>query len=813
MIYAKVNPSLSLEEHTRDVVEAMSEYIENNELKIEKVSKFSGLSVDKIKDILFFSAFFHDFGKATEEFQGMISSYDKSTPQIYISRKEKYTRHEFYSLFFVQHIEDFTILINQKKGIFGSRKNLPKKINILLLAIAVHHKQLKENLFQNFTNTFSFIKDETINLFKSYPEWYEKYRGRKCLYNFKYPLHLNLNETVNSELHCKLDLDSSIEEIEKLRNIYSFFAGALNIADWQASSKVNSKKTSKIYWDELPNKEFILSKLKAVWGINKISLRDFQERLSLTGGNVLVEIPTGEGKTEGSLLWAVNNITSKASKIIYTLPTQVTSNKLLDRMIELFGKDSCGILHSSAQLKANEYLDNEEDWRREKLFYETFNKPLTVSTLDGFLKYFNNIGRYPMAQSNYLDSVVIFDEIHTYDMKMLGFLKVVLAKLDVLKIPWCIMSASIPTFLKTDYLFKDTFTHTYITEKILFTKKPNNIHVKKELSIDEDLTFIEDKYKDKKNILITCNTVNDSKKIYELLKSKKINCMLYHSTFKREDRILKEKEIFYRLFLADEERHKKTDCPKSTNIELIEYFKNLPKRNFVLIATQVVEMSLDIDFDVLITELSPIESLIQRFGRVNRKKNMNKKGDIYIYEKINFTSSKSNSYPYSNINRYPYNKGILKESFEVLENGNHELGIFNNWLNDSMNSFLKKNKIEEEETASLFEQGQKLYTDTLLNSKIYAQEDYEIRDIDPELAKIECFLNQDFELFNTELYKKQEKLINLPNWLVQKLVNSNNVIKPNYENKQYNYIAISLDYSYLDGLIITDDAFKFNNII
>ena len=100
---------------------------------------------------------------------------------------------------------------------------------------------------------------------------------------------------------------------------------------------------------------------------------------------------------------------------------------------------------------------------------------------------------------------------------------------------------------------------------------------------------------DNKKILIVLNTINAAKIVYENLKKEfpNKNCMLLHSQFTLADRKKKE-EAFE---------------DKNNN-------KNLPD---ILVATQVVEVSLDIDYDVLITELAPLDSLFQRMGRILRR--------------------------------------------------------------------------------------------------------------------------------------------------------------------------------------------------
>lgn len=813
MIFAKIKPEISLQQHTLDVVEHMALFINLNDYKLQKLCKLYNYEIEKAKDLLIFAAFFHDIGKATKEFQGMICSYDKKLPQRYHNRKSKYTRHEFYSLSLVHKIKDFNIVLNIPKNTLSRRIRTKEEINLLYLTVGVHHKFLTKNLFtqDKFKNNFNFVQREMQALLHELPRIYKKYRDKDFRYDFSYNPDIDVYKNFQKNVHNKLSKQYSIQELDRLRNLYSFFAGALNIADWQASSfEDHNKKKVTLYWDKRPAIEKLKERLAKIWDQDKVQLRDFQRLLSQTVGNVLVEIPTGEGKTEGSLLWAISNIKTNASKIIYTLPTQVTSNKLLDRMISIFGSKSCGIVHSSADLKAIEYLDNEEDWKREQNFHKTFSKPLTVSTLDGFLKYFINIGRYQLALNNYLDSVVIFDEVHSYDLKMLGFLCKILEKLDEYKIPWCVMSASIPHLLRTKYLLSNQHTrYSHITDKKLFTKAPNNLNIQNCLSIADKLDQIEKHHREGKNVLVVCNTVNDAVEIYRKLMQfrRNINCMLYHSTFKREHRKLKEWEIFYRLELS---KGKELRFEKLNDENLQEYFNAIPKQAFILIATQVIEISLDIDFDVLFTKMAPIDSLIQRFGRVNRKKK--DRGQLYILSKINVSKSGGFDYPYDGLHKYPYSATALKESFKVLKDGIHELNIYSEWLNRSFRRIFKNDLIYKEKQESKYEMGLNTYDYILKNESIYSRLDYNLRDIDASLAKVDCILYQDFEKFGEEVYKNKHKLIGIPVWLRRRLEEAGKVIEANIEAHKY-YDLVKIDYDYLVGLRITSKSFTCENII
>ncbi|MGE0590809.1 MAG: CRISPR-associated helicase Cas3', partial [Cyclobacteriaceae bacterium] len=116
-------------------------------------------------------------------------------------------------------------------------------------------------------------------------------------------------------------------------------------------------------------------------------------------------------------------------------------------------------------------------------------------------------------------------------------------------------------------------------------------------NMDDLIEEIEEQISQKKKVLVVVNTVDKAIELYGLLKSvaeqAEVQAICYHSRFINKHRSNKEKDIF-----------------------------ELEKKNSggVLIATQVVEVSLDIDFDILFTENAPIDAIIQRAGRVNRKR-------------------------------------------------------------------------------------------------------------------------------------------------------------------------------------------------
>ena len=111
----------------------------------------------------------------------------------------------------------------------------------------------------------------------------------------------------------------------------------------------------------------------------------------------------------------------------------------------------------------------------------------------------------------------------------------------------------------------------------------------------------------KNTTIVICNTVDRCKNIYRELKKRvnfKTELICIHSQFFQSDRKRKEKQI-------------------------LEYFGKGSKKNAILVSTQVIEVGLDISCDVMHTEISPINSLLQRMGRCARWYGQ---GEIFVYD-------------------------------------------------------------------------------------------------------------------------------------------------------------------------------------
>ena len=333
--------------------------------------------------------------------------------------------------------------------------------------------------------------------------------------------------------------------------------------------------------------------------------------------DIIIKAPTGIGKTETSLFWSdmvQNNTNSK--RIFYLLPYTASINALYKRFKDV--NISVGVLHSKVKSLLNKDEDI-DDIQEELQLYQKGIKQVTICTIFQLIKAIFSCKNFEMILAQLKDSIIIVDEIHCFDIKNFTLL---IETLKFLKqnygVHICIMSASIPNCI-LHKISQKLNINTIITadkEDYLIRHHINLI----DNTIYNNLDMIRNNIKENKKILICVNRVDTCQNIYTLLHKeypdKKIK--LIHGKFNARDRTLIEQNI--------------KDCD-------------------VLIGTQAIEVSLDIDYDIMYTEIAPFDSLIQRFGRVNRK-GLKKISEIYIF----------NQYKYS-----IYDDKIINSTYEVLE--------------------------------------------------------------------------------------------------------------------------------------------------
>src|SRR5208283_5633856 len=158
---------------------------------------------------------------------------------------------------------------------------------------------------------------------------------------------------------------------DAIRSTYSLLKAILHYSDWLGSSGKELPYSVKLDADQLFKE---IEQRCAAKQIAFTQLLPFQQQCADVKGNAIAVAPTGSGKTEAALFWALNNIREmQDAKLIYLLPTMVTANSIFLRLEEYFGKGNVGLSHSTATF----LRENEEETPQERtvLFDKSFIKP------------------------------------------------------------------------------------------------------------------------------------------------------------------------------------------------------------------------------------------------------------------------------------------------------------------------------------------------------------------------------------------------------------------------------------------------------
>jgi CRISPR-associated endonuclease/helicase Cas3 len=350
----------------------------------------------------------------------------------------------------------------------------------------------------------------------------------------------------------------------------------------------------------------------------------------------IIEAQTGSGKTEAALYLTDRLLqTDRLSGFYVAMPTQATSNQMYGRvkrfLAQRYPEDNLNLhlVHGNSLLHGrlrpytptNIWAEEDESNIHSHSWFlprkKTLLAPFGVGTVDQTF--------YSILQSRFFflrlfglsHKVLIFDEVHAYDAYMNEIFSTLLQWLRMVGTSVIILTATLPESTKNalvnaytgrlDPLNDVSFPRITIADnthtQVLNAGNPENRNVKLTW-IDRDVETIAELLENRLIgggcAAVVCNTVKRAQQIFTRLRQNipedDTVMILFHSSYpfgwrkQIEDRVL---ELFG---------------------------KDRSSRPFkaVLVATQVIEQSLDLDFDLMVTDLAPIDLLIQRIGRLHR---------------------------------------------------------------------------------------------------------------------------------------------------------------------------------------------------
>lgn len=358
-------------------------------------------------------------------------------------------------------------------------------------------------------------------------------------------------------------------------------------------------------------------------------------------GLMVIEAPMGEGKTEAALA-AAEAFARRfgLGGVYFALPTQATSDGIFPRIEKWIEQLHAGVSRSVflahgksgfnevyTGIKLQSHLCDEEDEKQADVVVNDWTQgrkkgllaDFVVGTIDHVLMGGLKMKHLALRHLGLVNKVVILDECHAYDAYMNQYLDLVLSWLGAYDVPVIVLSATLPPHRRQELLAAyqgskkarridaDSISPypliSYTDGGIAHQDLPESSGRKRVVHLQQ---FDEDNLGDILSELlaeggcagIICNTVKKAQSVAQCMEMYfgEDRVRLLHSCFLSFDRVRKEQEL--RDLLGPQEDHR-------------------PEK-LIVVGTQVMEQSLDIDFDVLFTEICPMDLLLQRIGRLHR---------------------------------------------------------------------------------------------------------------------------------------------------------------------------------------------------
>lgn len=445
------------------------------------------------------------------------------------------------------------------------------------------------------------------------------------------------------ELEAELGSEIPTYEVNKRDAIVPWLMGLTTIADWIGSDETyfpvnkgldtgNGKIAAKLAVESigLANPRIRKGlKFKDIFGFIPNELQEKALLAIKEPGIYVIEAPMGLGKTEAALACTYELLkTGKASGLYFALPTQLTSNRIHLRVNDFINAisetpENARLAHANAWLETDYYQP-----RAVQTIFKKFDGDATVSrdwfasakrallanfgvgTIDQALMSIVAVKHFFVRRFALSGKVIIIDEVHSYDYFTGTLVKCLCDELLKLGCTIIILSATLLPKVRNKLIGIDGNLVNVDTYPLITGKTINGDVIKPQFAVAPERPAVRKIFKNSNHliedavkaaqmgarVLWVCNTVNLAQQIFGQLPSDSgFESGLLHSRYPHF--IRQEREAYWMKRLG------KTGAQQG---------------GCILVSTQIVEQSVDIDADILISELAPMDMLLQRIGRLWR---------------------------------------------------------------------------------------------------------------------------------------------------------------------------------------------------
>lgn len=581
----------------------------------------------------------HDFGKYTTYFQNYLETKEKNDDK---------SNHSFISAICGAYI-GFKVI--------GEDNNLP----LLIYESILHHHGSIESLEENLPKENKKISAEDGIVFRNkikiaklqiedMKNNLEDIKKDYDIFNYGDSIASFVNDCNIEEILFKLKKlylrrkkqikranEDGSKDYFKFLNMYSMLIGADKFSasntpvikrrdvSFNALDKSRKERIKKALNKDCKAEKNISKEENSKPSINKIRTEiyeDIQKEIEENYDKKILSItaPTGTGKTYSGFFAAekLKELLGDNRRIIYALPFTSIINQNYDVIYNLISDSVENFDEVSSEYIIKHHSLTDKDYKSEKsnidilkaeLLIENWSSSIIVTTFVQLLEtLISNKNRMLKKFSAFNHSIILLDEVQAIDLKYLGLVDFILRKaVEESDCRIITMTATKPILLNDGHeLLSDYKKYFSYFNRTKINYNPNKV------TIDEFIDDFIEEIKDE-SYLIICNTIGESLEIYKKLEDIPREVMYLSTNILPIHRKEKIKEIEDKLKLGEK---------------------------LIVISTQVVEAGVDFDFDNVIRDIAPIDSIIQAAGRCNRH---NKKacGEVNV---VNICNSKERLY-------------------------------------------------------------------------------------------------------------------------------------------------------------------------